>query len=264
MILSQVLMCRPQNFQVQYSINPWMQPGSVDSEKALYQWKQLKSVYEGLGITVHVIGQQARWPDMVFAADQGIGTRERWLKSRFRYPERQGEPAVFGQWYEERGYELVEMPRNIYFEGGGETWWWRGRLLMGTGFRTSRKAAQVVGELLQAEVVVLELLDERFYHLDTCLFPLNAETVFYYPPAFSQQSRALLEATVPNLLELTEQAAFGFAANSVVVGGTVVCQQGNGDFVQQLKRFGYRVIEVNVSEFIKAGGGVHCLTGMVP
>ena len=43
------------------------------------------------------------------------------------------------------------------------------------------KSADVFGR----EVVTLELVDPRFYHLDTALFALDAEQIAYFPGAFS-------------------------------------------------------------------------------
>jgi len=37
---------------------------------------------------------------------------------------------------------------------------------------------------LDIEVLSLRLMDERFYHLDTCFCPLNGGYLLYYPQAF--------------------------------------------------------------------------------
>ncbi len=261
-MLKKILMCRPTYYRVDYSINPWMQIGSVDLELAKQQWQALVTQYEQLGVRVSFIDQEKNYPDMVFAADQAVAIDEKtMLLSRFTYPERHGETAFYKQWYESNGYTVKQLPEEMNFEGCGELQRWRDQLFIGTGFRTGRKAARLVGKLCEKEVHVLELVDSSFYHLDTCFMVLNDQTVFYYPPAFSDHSIAQLQQLVPNLVSLDDHDVLKFFANSVVVGSTVLMQKGSIEAPKQLKKLGYTVKEIDVSEFIKAGGGAHCLTG---
>jgi N-dimethylarginine dimethylaminohydrolase len=65
---------------------------------------------------------------------------------------------------------------------------------------------------------------------------------------------------VPELLALDLDEALAFTANSVVVGSTVVMPHCPARVGAQLEAWGYDVVVVDVSEFLKAGGGVRCLT----
>src|SRR5690242_8517912 len=66
------LMCPPEYFTVEYSINPWMDPERpVDTRVAVEQWTALKETYEGLGHKVELIDPEPGLPDMVFAANSG-------------------------------------------------------------------------------------------------------------------------------------------------------------------------------------------------
>jgi len=255
-------MCRPNYFRVDYSINPWMKIGSVNQPNAVVQWGKLVNEYQKLGLEVSIIDQVEKFPDMVFVADQGILIdNSTILLSRFRYQERKDESEVYSKWYQDNGYTVKRLPENLYFEGNGELQRWRDILLIGTGFRTTEHAAHTVGKILSREVMSLELIDERFYHLDTCLMVLNSDTVFYYPSAFSLKSISDLQSRIPNLVEINDQDVINFALNSVVVESTVVMQVGSIEMRAKINELGYRVIDLDVSEFIKAGGGAHCLTG---
>lgn len=254
-------MCRPQYFQVEYQINPWMEVGAVDPEQALQEWKSLKTAYESLGVKVEVIDQEKGVPDMVFATDQGVMLDDStFLLSRFRYPERQPESEYYRQWYHTQGYEIKELPEGIFLEGGDVQKLGQ-RLLMGMGFRTSSEAVSVVGDLAHKEAIGLELVDPKFYHLDTCLMVLNATTVFYYPSAFSDSSQKKLKEIVPNLIEFSLEDVLHFAANSVPVTQTVLMHTPTDSFKKAIEKLGYAPHIVDISQFIKAGGGIHCLTG---
>lgn len=90
---------------------------------------------------------------------------------------------------------------------------------------------------------------------------LNQDVVFYYPPAFSDKSVRDLQSLIPNLVIINEHDVNKFASNSVVVDSTVIMQAGSIEMPAKIKNLGYNVREIDVSEFVKAGGGAHCLTG---
>jgi N-dimethylarginine dimethylaminohydrolase len=37
--------------------------------------------------------------------------------------------------------------------------------------------------------VLCEMKDNRFYHLDTCFFPLSTELAMWFPPAFTEETQ---------------------------------------------------------------------------
>lgn len=258
--ITRVLVCRPSYYQVNYSINPWMVPGSVDVKRAMDQWETLVDVYQRLGVDVEIIDQRSHLPDMVFTADQGIVKGNMVLLSNFRYPERQGERDLYGKWFRDHNLITLSIPDDCCVEGHGEAIFWRDKLLLGIGFRANKEAASAICEELEVEVVPLQLVDPKFYHLDTCFFALNSETAFFYPHAFSESSQKMLRKIVPRLLALTNHEANSFCANSVVTDHQVLINAGCPSFARKIRQLGYQAHEVEMSEFIKSGGGIHCLT----
>lgn len=261
--VKKVLMCRPDYFNVEYIINPWMIPGSVDRQKAEKQWETLAEIYRNLQIEVSYIRQQQRLPDMVFSADQAIVSGDTALMSNFKYRERRGERKPYESWFQEHGYTMTYIPGDHYFEGTGECLIWNDIVLTGVGFRTRSESCNQISQTLKREVVALELVNPQFYHLDTCFFPLNETTAFYYPEGFSEEAREILRRLIPTLIPFTHEEAYGFSANSIATDHHVIVQRGNPTFTERLQELGYRVIETDVSEFIKAGGGIHCLTNVI-
>jgi len=257
-------MCKPLYFDtLDYSINPWMQPGTINKEKALQEWKKLVQAYKNQGIIVEVIKQQKGSPDMVFATDQGIVQGKKVLLSKFWKDERKKESDHYEKWFLKNNYKVSYLPDGVYFEGNGDSYLWNDKLFIGVGYRADMKTCKVVGKLLDREVIPLEIIDSKFYHLDVGFFPLNNETIFYYPPAFSQKSRGVLKKLVPNLIEFSQEEAYGFCANSVVTDHHVVHQKNNKSFTDKLTDLGYKSIEIDAGEFMKSGGGIHCLTNIL-
>ncbi len=262
-IINEVLVCRPTFFQIEYVINPWMKDQKIDQGLAMKQWEAFCDAYSQLGIKVQIIDQVEGLPDMVFTADQAVVKDNIALMSNFAESERKGEENVYRQWFKDRGYELKFLPEKLSFEGNGELHFWNDRYFVGTGFRTSEESRQYIEEILGQPVISLKLIDPYFYHLDTCLLPLDSETVFYYPPAFDTHSQQVLKKTVPNLVEFSREDLDYFTANSVVHGSTILCQKALPEFRKKVEDMGFSIIELDVSEFNKSGGGIHCLTNIL-
>ncbi len=261
--VKRVLMCRPTHFTVDYIINPHMQPYSVDTAAAMRQWQNLVKTIESLGITVEIIEQQPDVPDMVFAADQGIVRGDAVLLANFRYKQRQKERVYYREWFREHGFRLRALSNVFPFEGG-DTLFFGNMLFVGTGFRASVSSCEELAQKLEIDVMPLRLKDPFFYHLDMAFLPVDSETAFYYPPAFSKNSRNLLKRVVTNLIELSEEDAVAYAANSFVSGKNIVLSKGISDaFQKQLRDLGLRAQQVNMDEFKKAGGGIHCLINVL-
>ena len=262
-VIRKVLMCRPLFFTVEHVYNPWMKPGTVDTKKALEQWTGLKKSYENLGISVKVIDQVKGLHDMVFATDQGIVKGREVLLSNFRPKQRQGERLQYKKWFHKNGYKIYSLPSHHYLEGNGETYFWNDIIFVGTGYRSDPEIPRVLEKMYHRKVVYLKIMDPAFYHLDVGFFPLNNSTIFYYPPAYSPGTLKELKQRVPNLIPFSKKEAFGFSANSVVTDHHVIVQKGNPTFVNKLHNLGYKTNEVDLSEFMKSGGGAHCLTNVL-
>lgn len=258
-----ILLCLPTYFRVDYSINPWMKIGSVNHKKANQQWKNLRKTYEKLGIKVSFIEQELNNPDMVFATDQALFIKkDTFLFSRFRYPERQNETPYYKKWFLQKKYKLIEIDKkDVFFEGSGDCLVWKkGVYFLGVGHRNSKNIEHILTNLTQKRFIQLHLKNKHFYHLDTCLFILNSETAFYYPPAFDQKSLKILKESFSDLVAIPKKEADNFALNCVTHEKFVLIQAGNSFMKQELEKRNYVPLEIDVSEFMKAGGGIHCLT----
>lgn len=253
------LMCRPEFFTVSYSINPWMRPEKgADTARALRQWESLKQAYESLGHRVSLIDPVEGLPDMVFAANGALVVDGRVYGARFAHPERAAEGPAYLRWFVEQGYETLEA--SFTNEGEGDYLTLDEMILAGTGFRTDVAAHMEAQEFLGRPVVTLRLVDPRYYHLDTALFPLDGRNVAYYPEAFSEGSRRVLRRLFPDAVVATSADAEVLGLNAVSDGRNVVVNAEATGLVLELKRRGFEVVPVDLSELRKAGGGPKCCT----
>jgi len=256
-----VLMCRPDHFGIEYEINPWMNVAvKVDHELAQAQWEALHRTYRDLGVEIELAKPVDGLPDMVFTANAAVLWEGRAVLSNFHHAERQGEEAHWRQELERLGFDVHELPRSLSFEGAGDALFLGDRLFCGYGFRTDRASHHPVARILEVEVVSLELVDPRFYHLDTCFCPLDGTNVLAAPDAFSPASLRLIHELVPNLIEVPVEVAAGFACNAMPLGGNLLSSLTISQMDAPLRAAGYTTIPLPMGEFLKAGGGVRCLS----
>lgn len=260
-----ILMCAPDHYDVDYVINPWMEGNIHKSsrDRAVEQWQKLYHVLKERAL-VDLVTPAKGWPDMVFTANAGLVLGDNVVLSRFFHKERQGEEPYFKEWFEQNGFTVYELPKDLPFEGAGDALFDReGRWLWaGYGFRSELDSHPYIAGWLDTEVVSLRLIDERFYHLDTCFCPLTGGYLLYYPPAFDSYSNRVIEMRIPpeKRIIVEEPDAVCFACNAVNVNNTIVMNQVSDRLKQKLREVGFEVVETPLSEFLKAGGAAKCLT----
>ena len=132
-------------------------------------------------------------------------------------------------------------------------------LFAGYPFRTDLSSHVFLSRLLQREVISLELIDPRYYHLDTCFCPLNETTALFVPEAFSLASRKILASLIETLIPLKPEEARNFASNAIVFEKKIIFQSGADTTRKRLEAEGFEVFPLDLSEFIKAGGNAKCL-----
>jgi N-dimethylarginine dimethylaminohydrolase len=255
----QYAMTPPTFFAVEYAINPWMDTSTtVDTHVAMNQWESLRQTYKELGHSVELVEPVPGLPDMVYAANGGLLVGDKAVVARFAYPQRAGESAAYAEWMSRHGFDPVETRHTN--EGQGDLLVAGSILLAGYGFRTERAAHAEIAAHIGMSVVSLELVDPRFYHLDTALAVLDDTTIAYYPPAFSDEARATLRELFPDAIEVADADADVLGLNVVSDGLNVVMPSAATGFAEQLRGAGFRPIGVDLSELLKGGGSVKCCT----
>lgn len=256
-------MCPPTHFDVRYEINVWMDASNpVDRDLAVGQWEQLVAAYRAAGHTVELLPASPDLPDQVFAANGATMIDGRVLIAQFANSERTAEAGIHAAWHAAaHGEAALVQPRHVN-EAEGDFAVLGDLILAGHGFRTSRAAHRELAAMTDRQVVSLELVDPRFYHLDVALTVLDDATgqIAYYPPAFSAKSRAKVERLFPDAIIATTADAYAFGLNAVSDGYHVFLPAGADQLADALTAAGYLVVSIDLSELRKGGGSVKCCT----
>jgi N-dimethylarginine dimethylaminohydrolase len=265
------LMCPPDHFAVVDVKNAFMegQLGRVERDVAARQWHALAAVLREEGGPVHVLDALPEREDMVFTANPAVVVPRAAggvdvVRSVMRHASRQAEVPAVARWFEARGVTPHALPPGAgALEGHGDVLLVPGlRLALGGhGGRSERPALAALADAVELPIVPLPLVGEVFYHLDTCLMPLDARTILLHPPAFRPAALDRLRVLFPHRVEADpEEARTHLACNvRALPGGVVVLPARAGRTAGRLARAGFRPVPVDVSEFHKSGGSVYCL-----
>jgi len=259
------LMCPPTYYGVHYDINPWMsQHVGLSTEGAARQWERLVEIIETVAdVDVQFMEPTSGVPDLVFTANGALICGGLAICSSFRFEQRRREQPLYRSWFARNGFATTYLT-STFFEGAGDALFDRRRPILYTayGWRSERQAALQLGEHLAVRVLPLQLVDPRFYHLDTALCPLTSGHVMVHMDAFSAHSQRLLRQAVDreHLIEVNVHDAAHFACNALEIGDAVIMHAASRKLAEQLNAAGYRVFQTDLSQFIRAGGSAKKLT----
>jgi N-dimethylarginine dimethylaminohydrolase len=215
---------------------------------------------QGAGASVELLPPVEGLPDLVFTANAGIVHRDQFVPAHFRHPERQDEVPHDVAWFEEHGFRVTRLPERGAHEGAGDALPFAGGLLSGYRFRSDAATHAQLSRLLGVPVRSVELVDPRLYHVDLTFCPLDERRAMVAPAGWDSYGCRVVQALVPEPLELSLDDALQFCANSVVVDRTVVMPACPVAVGRQLEQWGFEVVVCPMDEFLKAGGGCRCLT----
>lgn len=278
---TRVLMCSPDYFDIVDVKNVHMQGhiGNTDKAQVDAQWQSLKDAYDAL-LTNKVLDEVSVIPgaegceDMVFCANQTLPWKmedgsEVVVMSRMRHESRQREVPYFEEFFKNKGFKPLHFNNVKMFEGMGDVIPHPGKRLLygGYGHRTTAEAYDELATMLQTPVVALELINPKFYHLDTCFVPLSKDSVMLCREAFTEDGLAMIRQLFTKVYYIPEYEAekyFSLNAHAFDAHGTktAILQKGSAITVDVLKQEGYNVVEIETGEFMKSGGSVFCMKMM--
>jgi N-dimethylarginine dimethylaminohydrolase len=256
-----IYMCPPDYLSLKYEINPWMDKESEFSlSTAKKQWEKLFDLYKQL-IPNNIFKVEAKegLTELCFLGDSLFAINGSVVYSRFAKKERSSEAPYVMQYFSDT-LEGKQIPEGMFYEGSGETMLWRDKIFVGYGQRSSVEIVSHLKSAFTLDVVGFELIDKKYYHLDTALFPINDHLIAVFPDAFSKKALDYLKSLDTEIIELNETDAEAFALNSVSIDNNIVVHYEAQNFINLLKSRSFNVHTVDISEFIKFGGGLKCLS----
>ncbi|SDX51605.1 N-Dimethylarginine dimethylaminohydrolase [Marininema mesophilum] len=259
--LKRVILCPPQYLRIDAPINHvqtrYFEDG-IDNQLAMAQHQELVNTLRGFGIDVILLKPEENYPDQVFTRDIGFTLGHHLFVSQMEENIRKGEEKILTNWLVNH-YTPFQPIRSGSIEGG-DVMIDRDTIWIGNSGRTSHQAmAELQQELPQMEILPLSV-PVKYLHLDCILNILSPNEALIFPPAFEEESLALL-AKRYELIEVDETEQFTLGTNILSIGNrTVLSLPVNPRVNKALRHRGFTVVEVDLSEIIKSGGSFRCST----
>jgi N-dimethylarginine dimethylaminohydrolase len=259
-MMTKIYMNLPVSYDILYSINPWMSTCTKpDINLAKKQWRCLYDTIKSWDVELIVLENKLS-PDSVFIADAGLIYGKKFILSNFKFVQRKNEIKYWKEMFIQE-YDVVDISNFGRYEGSGDSFIIKDFFICGYGHRTCKNVAERIGDIIETKSIALELVDDNFFHLDTCLAFIDDDHLLFYPKAISNSSLKNLENNF-NCYDISEKEAFKFGCNFVKHNKKLIVQEGCYEVRDIAYKHGFAVHFLDLSEFLKAGGGAKCLTLM--
>ena len=266
--LTEVLLCRPTYLEAvpccsvtRESLCDGFQPSIVEATR---QHMMLEAKLEANGVATRLLVPQPGMPDMCFTRDAAVMTPWGLLGLNPSTAHRRMEAA-----------EMLLFARNAKLptlgsieignvEGGDVCIVRDGLLIVGwSGERTSQRGAEAVCELFAAAGwrTMTYRFDPHFLHFDTQFCMVDDDLALACVDVLHDDLLRALEAEGIELIAVNYKEARQLGCNLLALGNRrVIASASNRRVASELGRRGVHVDMVDVSQFERCGGGIHCLT----
>jgi len=227
--------------------------GVVDYQKALLQHAEYINALEHCGVEVLVLPPDEDFPDSTFVEDVALLTPNCAIITNPGAPSRKGETVgikkVLGDLYD--NIEGISPPGTVE---AGDIMMVGSHFYIGISERTNRNGAEQVIDILERYGLSGSTIElDKVLHLKTGLAYLERNNL-----VACGEFITLEEFQKYNMLVIPEDESY--AANCIWVNERVIVPLGFPKTRAIIQNAGYKIVEVDVSEFQKLDGGLSCLS----
>ncbi len=262
--LKQVLMSYPQYLSIEpiNVISKHFKDHQLDKKKIDEEFNLLVQTYQNLGIEVFFLPPNETYPDSVFARDFGACLKDGYILGRFKHEYRKNERKAYEKKMQELNIPQLFKVHEGYFEGGDFFFLDDKTIVIGLLERTNQIGYQEIKEHFKNQYEVLFVKsDPEFLHLDMCFNLIDDHLALICKDAFDISFLQELQKRNIELIEVSKKDIFRHGLNVQALGDKkVLALKKNHDINLQIKQKGYEVIELDITEILKCGGGIHCMT----
>ncbi|GGH77815.1 N-dimethylarginine dimethylaminohydrolase [Pullulanibacillus pueri] len=259
--LKQVVLCQPQHMMIRDVINQTQEhfkEEGIDIERAVQQHHELVKTLRSYNIDVRLLQSDKKYPEQVFTRDIGFTLGHSIFVAKMASDVRKGEEDVLKQWLEEEKisyYNLIEDRIE-----GGDVIIDRDTIYIGLSNRTNQGAVNHLKTFLTRFNIVPIPFTETFLHLDCVFNVISPEIALIFPEALTKEDIKYFQSRY-ELIEVTKEEQFTLGTNVLSIGNNrILSLPINRKVNEELRKRGFEVIEVDLSEIIKSGGSFRCCT----
>jgi N-dimethylarginine dimethylaminohydrolase len=234
-----------------------------DKQTAMRQHREMVGAYEDAGVACHFLPLDENNPYQVYARDSSFMTPYGAVICQLANPRRRGEYAACLRFYLEHGIPIYDMVSSGNFEGGDFNPIAEKCAIIGfTDHRSEEVAALQIASWMQAEGWEIKFapIDQFYVHIDLMVCMLNSECAAVCIETTPEDIVDWLRSKKIEIIPATFKETMALGCNVVALGrDRVLSTAGARDLNAKLKAAGFTVYDPDMSMFIQAGGGVHCM-----
>ena len=235
----------------------------LDLEKMKKEHEAFVKAYHDAGIKVEYLESDPERPNSVFSRDFGGCVKEGYVLGNFKLPIRYKEHRDYKKKMAELGIPCLGVVENGFFEGGDFMFINEKTIAIGMIDRTDEegfKELKAILEPLGYELIGVKA-DPRYLHLDMCFNLVDDHTAVCYKDGLPESFIKRMEDLGIQFVEVEEEDIFHHGCNLQAIGNhRVLSLASNKKVNKRLRELGMDVIELDITEILKAGGGPHCMT----
>ena len=261
-VLKKVILCQPQYMNIRDVINETQKHfknEGIHIEKALKQHDEFVDTLRGQGIEVILLPYHKKYPEQVFTRDIGFTLGETIFVADMASDVRNGEENVLKQWLEDEEISYYNIIGHQI--EGGDVIIDRDTIYIGLSDRTNREAIEHLQNLLKKQFdIILIDFQSKYLHLDCVFNIVSPELAIIYPSALKPEQIELFKSRY-ELIEVSEEEQFTLGTNVLSIGyNKIISLPINKKVNEELRKRGFEIIEVDITEIIKSGGSFRCCT----
>ena len=263
--LKKVLVSRPQFLKpapINEIAKKWKDT-VMDVPTMLREHELFVGAYKKAGVEVEFLEPDEERPNSVFARDFGGCVKEGYIMGRFKLDMRYKEHIDYKKRMEELGIPMIGEVKEGLFEGGDFMFMNEHWVAVGMADRTNEAGLGEIKKILEPlgyEVTGVSLKKE-YLHLDMCFNLVDDHLAVSYRQGLPEEFRELLAKRNIEIIDVPEEAIYLHGCNLQALGEHRVLSLKQNECVnEKLAAKGMEVIELDITEILKAGGGPHCMT----
>ncbi len=235
----------------------------LDLEKMKHEHELLVKAYENNGVKVEYLEADPDRPNSVFARDFGGCVKEGYILGNFKLPLRYKEHIDYEKKMEELNIPVIARVEKGLFEGGDFMFLNERTIAVGMADRTNEQGVEEIRSQLSKygyEVIGVKLKKE-YLHLDMCFNLVDDNIAVSYKEGLPEDFVKKIDEMGIDIVSVPEESIFEHGCNLQAIGNhKVLSLKKNVRVNEELRKRGMNVIELDITEILKAGGGPHCMT----
>ncbi len=235
------------------------------------QHDAMAEAYRAADVVVHYVERgRIDKPNAMFVRDLMLMTPEGAIVTRPASTVRAGEERLVAEALSQLGVPvLMSVHGSGTFEGADVLWVDRHLCFLAEGLRTNEEGANQVERMLReigVSTVVRVGLPHGAMHLDGLLALIDRDLAVIWPRRTPYKVVDTLRRRGFKFIEIEDEreAQDSLPMNLVALApGEILMPAGGRAMREKYEAAGVRCHVVDISECIKAGGGIHCMTGFL-